>query len=75
MCLAVPGKVIAIDGEKAIVDYGITRRRASNRLCGAKLNDYVIVRGKIILEIVPRVQAVSTLREFARVERKGRSKK
>ena len=75
MCLAVPGRIIAIDGEKAVVDYGITRRKASNRIAGARLNDYVIVRGKIILEIVPRRQAVSTLKEFARIAKKRRSGK
>ena len=75
MCLAIPGKVIALDGEKAVVDYGIAMRKASNRIANAKLNDYVIVRGKIIIEIVPRRQAVSALKEFARVSRRKRSSK
>ncbi|MFA4906967.1 MAG: HypC/HybG/HupF family hydrogenase formation chaperone [archaeon] len=75
MCFAIPGKVIALDGEKVVIDYGIARRKASNRIANAKLNDYVIVRGKIILEVVPRRQAVSTLKEFARISRKKRSAK
>ena len=62
-----------MDGEKAMVDYGIAKRKASNRIANAKLNDYVIVRGKIILEVVPRSQAIPALREFARISRKKRS--
>ncbi len=46
MCLAIPARVIRIDGEKAEVDIGGVRREASLALvadAGIAVGDYVLV--------------------------------
>jgi hydrogenase assembly chaperone HypC/HupF len=51
MCLAIPGKVICIKQDKAIIDYGEEKREAQN-LIDAKVGDYVIVSlGRIAMKI------------------------
>lgn len=44
MCIAVPAKVIAIQGEEAELDYGGVRRKANiSMLDNIKVGDYVLV--------------------------------
>ena len=51
MCLAIPGKVIGIKQDKAVIDYGEEKREALN-LIGAKVGDFVIVSlGKVAVKI------------------------
>lgn len=57
MCLAVPGKIVAIEGDIATVDYGEERRDAALVGQDLKLGDYVIVQGKIIIQHVPEEEA------------------
>jgi len=53
MCLAVPGKIIEIKDDIAIVDYGSEKREARIVEEGFKIGDYVIVQGKIVIDKVP----------------------
>jgi hydrogenase maturation factor len=53
MCLAIPGKIIAINKDKATVDYGSQKTTATIVEGDFKVGDYVIVQGKIIVEKVP----------------------
>ncbi len=44
MCLAVPGKVVEVEGDLALVDYGGTRSRVNISLLErVDVGDYVIV--------------------------------
>jgi len=58
MCLAIPGRVISIDGEQATLDYG-----EEQRVVGAQfipdlaVGDYVLVQAKMIVQKVPKEQA------------------
>lgn len=56
MCLAIPGKIIAVKGDKVTVDYGTECREASVIEGKYKIGDHVIVQGKIVVEKVPKTQ-------------------
>ena len=53
MCLQVPGKVVKIVKNKAIVDYDIEKREAVIADVKPKIGDWVLVVGKFIEETVP----------------------
>lgn len=53
MCLAVPGKIIAIKGDLATVDYGGEKREGKIVEGTYKVGDFVIIQGKIVLEKIP----------------------
>lgn len=55
MCLAIPGKVIEVNGDNAVVDYSGEKREVKNYL-GVNLGDWVIVSNKIIVVKVPEAQ-------------------
>jgi len=58
MCLSVPGKVVKIKGDKAVVDYQGERREASLALKkDVKVGDYVIVSAKFVMEKIPEKEA------------------
>ena len=61
MCLAIPGKIIEIKNDIALIDYGSEKRQAKIIIGDFKVNDYVIVQGKIIIEKVPEEQVQAWL--------------
>ena len=61
MCLAIPGKIIEIKNDVALIDYGSEKRQAKIIIGDFKVNDYVIVQGKIIIEKVPEEQVQAWL--------------
>ena len=62
MCLAVPGKIIRIKGDDAIVDYGIEKREAKLISDEFQVGDYVIVQAKTVMMKVPKKQAEESLK-------------
>lgn len=64
MCLAVPGKIIEIKDDIAIVDYGSEKREARIVEEGFKIGDYVIVQGKIVIDKVPEEEVEQWLGLF-----------
>jgi len=60
MCLAIPGKVVEIDGDDVIVDY-VTEKRKVKTLLDVKEGDYVIVSNGIIAEKVLKEEAENFL--------------
>ena len=61
MCMAIIGKIAAIDGESAVVDFGHLAKRLSNRLVQAKPGDFVIVKGNLIIEKVEKKEGKKLL--------------
>ena len=49
MCIAVPGKIIAINGDEAIVDYDVEKRIGKLIDKDFKKGDYVIIQGGIVI--------------------------
>ena len=70
MCLAIPGKVVKIDKKKgtAIVDYGAEKREAGI-MPGSKIkiNDYVIVQTKFIVQKIPKKEALESLELYSKI--------
>jgi len=63
MCLAIPGKVMSITGDKAQVDFGEGVLREVNvTLVDAKKNDYVLVHAGYAIQIVDEEEAQETLK-------------
>ncbi len=56
MCLAVPGKIVGIEGDVATVDYGSERRVARIVSGEYSIGDYVIVSAKVVSEKVDEEQ-------------------
>ena len=53
MCLAIPGKIVSIQGQNAEIDYGGVSKHASLRLFeNAAIGDYVLVHAGFVIQIL-----------------------
>jgi len=74
MCLAVPGKIIAITGDSPLsrlgqIDFsGISKEISLAYLPEAQLNDYVIVHAGFALSIIDQQEAVASLAVFQQLD-------
>ena len=64
MCLAVPGKIIEIKGNEAVVDYDIEKRKALLLEKTYKIGDYVIVQGKVVVQKIEKKEALDALKLY-----------
>jgi hydrogenase expression/formation protein HypC len=64
MCLAIPGKVERIEGDKAVVDYGGIRREVDISLVDVKEGEYVIVHAGFAIQVLDEREAKETLKIF-----------
>jgi len=55
--MAIPGQVIEIKEDSVIVDYSGEKREAGTLLLQPKLNEYVLVSQKQVVEILTKKQA------------------
>ena len=69
MCLAVPMKIIKIEGKVATVEIGRVRRQISlNLVDDVKVGDYVIVHAGFAIQKLDQKEAEKTLRLFKEME-------
>ena len=69
MCLAVPARVVSIDGLDATVDLGGVRKAISIALVPeAQLGDYVIVHVGHAIGLIDPEEAARTLELFAQMQ-------
>jgi len=61
MCFAIPGKVIEVNKQDAVVDYNTEKRKVKNYL-NINLGDWVIVSNKIIIKKVPENEALESIK-------------
>ncbi|MDI6888156.1 MAG: HypC/HybG/HupF family hydrogenase formation chaperone [Methanocellales archaeon] len=64
MCLAIPAKIIKIDGHKAIADFGGLEQEILLDLVDAKENDYVLVHVGYAIQTIDEEEAKETIRLF-----------
>jgi hydrogenase expression/formation protein HypC len=68
MCLAIPTRIVAIDGQMALVELGGVERQISLALTPeAEVGDYVIVHTGFALSVLDEQEAQETLRLFAEI--------
>ncbi|HET9822576.1 MAG TPA: HypC/HybG/HupF family hydrogenase formation chaperone [Burkholderiaceae bacterium] len=66
MCLALPARIVALDGDAATVDLGGVRKAVSVALTpGVAVGDYVIVHVGHAIGVVDPEEAARTLALFA----------
>lgn len=63
MCLAIPGKIVKIEGNQAVVDYD-GEQRTADMLEKCEIGDYVIVQNKIIIKKIPADEALESIEEW-----------
>lgn len=69
MCLAVPARIVSIQGEMAVVEVGGVTRTISLALTPeAQVGQYVILHAGFALNVLDEAEAQETLRLFARME-------
>jgi hydrogenase expression/formation protein HypC len=65
MCLAIPGKVVSIEGDYAQVDFGgVTKRVGLGLLDSVTIDDYVIVHAGYAIEVLNKQDAEERLKLF-----------
>ena len=65
MCLAVPGKILEIDGDTARVDFGgITREANVILVPEAAVDSYVLVHAGFAIQVLNEAEAEETLSLF-----------
>jgi hydrogenase expression/formation protein HypC len=62
MCLAVPGRIVSIEGENAVVDYGGIRRTANISFVECSIGDYVLVHVGFAIQKVDEKRALESYR-------------
>jgi len=62
MCLAIPGKVVSIDGTIALIDFGGVKRETNISLVEVKPGDYVIVHAGFAIQAVDELDALETIK-------------
>jgi len=73
MCLAVPLRITAIDGDLASVEMGGVSRQVSLVLTPeARVGDYVLVHTGFAINVLDEEEARETLALFAELEEAGR---
>lgn len=64
MCVAVPGKIIEINGDIAKINIMDNITEANIRLVSAKLGDYVLIHAGCVLEVLKKDVAEEILGMF-----------
>lgn len=64
MCLSVPGKIIEIKKDVAVVDYGIEKRKGKLIEKSYSKGDYVIIQGGIVVQKIEKKEAEEALRLY-----------
>ena len=66
MCLAIPGKIIEIKDDLAVVDYGSEKRTGRIVDGDYKVGDYVVIQGGLVIEKIPEDQARDWAEAFSK---------
>ncbi len=63
MCLAIPGKVVSVDGKEGVVDFGGVKQKVRvDLISDLQVGDYVIVHTGFAIEKMEEEDALETLR-------------
>ena len=62
MCLAVPGRIISIEGKDAQVDFGGIMRETNVSMVEVDVGDYVIIHAGFAIQVVDAEEAEETIK-------------
>ena len=62
MCLAIPGKIVSIDGDMGEVDFGGATRKANLSMVDAEVGDWADVHAGFAIQIMDEEDAQETIR-------------
>ena len=62
--MAIPGKIVKIEGETATIEYPGEKREAKIIAGDFKIGDYVFVSAQIVVDKIPEEQAIASLKEW-----------
>ena len=68
MCVAIPGKIMSIDGDTAAVSFGGAEMQVNVSMIDAKVDDYVLVHAGCAIEVMDEDQANELLELFNELE-------
>ena len=68
MCVAIPGKVVSIDGTRAQVDFKGNNVTVSIGLVEPKIGQYVLVHAGCAIEVMEKEQAEEIIELFESLE-------
>jgi hydrogenase expression/formation protein HypC len=64
MCLAYPGKIESIKGNKAVVDFSGIKKEANISFVKAKIGDFVIVHAGFAIQKITDEEAMDALEVY-----------
>ena len=62
MCLAIPGKIVNIDGDMGDVDFGGVTRKANLSMGDAQVGDWAVVHAGFAIQLMDEEDAQETIR-------------
>ncbi|MGI5874931.1 MAG: HypC/HybG/HupF family hydrogenase formation chaperone [Bacillota bacterium] len=68
MCVAIPGKITAIDGDTAAVSFGGTEMKVNVSMVDAAVGDYVLVHAGCAIEVMTEDKAQELIDLFNELE-------
>ena len=71
MCIAIPGKVVEVDGLRAKVDYSGNQVMVNTGLVTPKVGQYVLVHAGCAIEVMEKDKAEELIELFADIEELG----
>ncbi len=71
MCVAVPGKIVEINGDTAKVDIMNNICEANIKLVNANIGDYILIHAGFALEVMKKDMAEELLSIFEELEEDG----
>lgn len=64
MCYAIPAKIIKIEGDTAVADYGGIKKKINISLLDVSLGDYVLVHAGFAIERISQKSAEDILQKY-----------
>lgn len=62
MCLAIPGKIVKIEGDQADIDFGGAMKTANVAMVDAKVGMWAVVHAGFAIELMDEEEAIETLK-------------
>lgn len=68
MCVALPGRIVSIDGDTAKIDFSGNTVNVNIGIIDAKVDQYVLVHAGVAIEVMDKEKAQDIIDLFAEIE-------